>query len=216
VYSQKKIAADLLFGVQFVCTIVFGGSQFLRMLTTSEGVSISWYGTWEVFLILNLILALRSHHNQSSRVTRQTILSYTLWIVVVTLDLGLMIVSGTGRWNERDTTTTIFAAIGVTMVLTVANRRQLPIADPLVKGNLAIFFKAVPQLILAYNMLTVGGDGLAALAVITGHVTILTRLGQLWFSVREAGWDRNRIGSVIAEISNEFSWMLVTIVWITR
>ena len=208
--------ADLLFGVQIICTFIFGGSQFLRMLTTSQGVSISWYGTWEIFLVLNLILALRAHHNQASRVTFQTVLSYVSWMAMVTLDLGVMVVKSTGKWSGRDTTTTIFAIVGVAAVLTVANRKQLAITDPLVKGYLAIFFKAVPQLILAYNMLIMGGNGLAAAAIITGHITILTRLGQLRFSIREAGWDRNRIGSAISEFANEISWTIATIVWLTR
>jgi hypothetical protein len=184
------------------------------MLTTSQGVSISWYGAWEVFLILNLVLALRSHRNQASRVTLQTIMSYVLWLVVVNLDLGTMIAKNTGTWNERDTTTTLFALVGVATVLIISKRRQLAITDPLVRGYLAIFFKALPQLILAYNMLVMGGNGLAGVTIIAGHITVLTRLGQLWFSIREAGWDRNRLGSAIAELANEISWMIVTIVWL--
>jgi hypothetical protein len=214
VFSPKKTIADLLFGVQIVGAIIFGGSQFLRMLTTSQGVSISWYGAWEVFLILNLVLALRSHRNQASRVTLQTIMSYVLWLVVVNLDLGTMIAKNTGTWNERDTTTTLFALVGVATVLIISKRRQLAITDPLVRGYLAIFFKALPQLILAYNMLVMGGNGLAGVTIIAGHITVLTRLGQLWFSIREAGWDRNRLGSAIAELANEISWMIVTIVWL--
>ena len=38
---KKKMTADLLFGVQIICTFIFGGSQFLRMLTTSQGVTFS-------------------------------------------------------------------------------------------------------------------------------------------------------------------------------
>lgn len=213
---KKKMTADLLFGVQIICTFIFGGSQFLRMLTTSQGVSMSWYGSWEVFLLLNLVLAVRAHRNQSSRVTLQTILSYVSWVTMVTLDLGVMVVKGTGTWNGRDTATTVCAIVGVVMTLVVANRKQLAITDPMVKGYLAIFFKAVPQLILAYNVFMMGGNGLAAVAIVTGHITIITRLGQLGFSIREAGWDRNRIGSAISEIANETSWIVVTIVWLAR
>lgn len=213
--SRKKMIADSLFGVQIICTFVFGGSQFFRMLTTSQGVSISWFACWQVFLVLNLVLAIRAHRNQPSRVTLQTILSYVAWITMVTLDLGVMFWKGTGTWNGRDTATLVLAAIGIVATLIVSRRKQLAIADPMVKGYLAVFFKAIPQLALAYNIFMVGGAGLAGMAVVTGHITILTRLGQLWFSIREAGWDRNRIGSAISELANEGSWIVATIVWFT-
>ena len=59
-----------------------------------------------------------------------------------------------------------------------------------------------------------GGAGLAGAAVITGHITILPRLGQLWFSIKEAGWDRNRHGSALSELANEASWLVATLVWL--
>ena len=40
------------------------------------------------------------------------------------------------------------------------------------------------------------------------------RLGQLVFSIREAGWDRNRMGSLISEVANEGSWIVATVVWL--
>jgi hypothetical protein len=52
--------------------------------------------------------------------------------------------------------------------------------------------------------------------VVNGHFTILMRIGQLIFSIREAGWDRNRIGSAISEVANEASWLIVTVVWLFR
>jgi hypothetical protein len=36
----------------------------------------------------------------------------------------------------------------------------------------------------------------------------------LYFSIREAGWDRNRIGSALSEAANEISWVVTTIVWL--
>jgi hypothetical protein len=212
--QRKKMIADSLFGVQLICTLIFGGSQFLKMLSTSQGVSISWFASWQVFLVLNLVLSIRAHRNKPSRVTFQTIMSYIAWVTMVTLDLGVMIWKGTGVWNGRDTATVVFAAVGVVSTLLLARRKQLAITDPMVKGYLAVFFKAVPQLALAYNVLLVGGSGLAVAAVVTGHVTILTRLGHLWFSIREAGWDRNRVGSAISEAANECSWLVVTAIWL--
>ncbi len=212
--NQKKMLADSLFGVQIICTLVWGVSQCYRMMTTAQGVSVSWFVCWEVFLVLNLVLCVRAHRNQPSRVTLQTITSYVLWTIVATLCLIVMVWKGTGEWNERDTWTMILAAVGIAATLIVAHNRQLTIADPIVKGYLALFFKAVPQLAFAYNMLVLGGDGLAGMTVIAGHITVSTRIGQLWFSIKEAGWDRNRIGSAISEVGNELSWIIATIVWL--
>jgi energy-converting hydrogenase Eha subunit A len=212
--KKQKMIADSLFGVQVICTLIFGGGQFLQMLTSTQGVSLSWFVFWEVFLVLNLVLAVRAHRNQPSRVTRQTIVSYVLWTAVIALDLGAILWKSTGMWNERDTATAVIALVGIVGTLTVAYYNRLTITDPIVKGYLAVFFKAVPQLVLAYNMLVLGSDGLAGEAIIAGHITILTRLGQLWFSIKEAGWDRNRMGSAISEIANQGSWIIVTIIWL--
>jgi hypothetical protein len=82
-----------------------------------------------------------------------------------------------------------------------------------IRGYLAVFFKGVPQLTLAVNILMVGGAGVSVFGILTGHITICSRLGQLVMSLREAGWDRNRKGSLISEIANEGSWIVVTIAW---
>jgi hypothetical protein len=208
--------ADLLFAVQIVCTLLFGGSQFLRLLKTSQGVSITWFLFWEVFLVLNLVLTIRAHYRQPSRVTLQTVLSYVAWTTVVTADLGLMLWKHTGLWTSSDTLTSAVAGAGIAATLIVAYRRRLTVYDPVVRGYLALFFKAIPQLTLAYSIYKMGGAGVAGVAVVTGHVTICTRLGQLWFAIREAGWERNRIGSAISEVANEGSWIVATAVWLMR
>lgn len=213
--TRQRIVADLLFGIQLTCTVIFGGSQFLRMLSTAQGVSISWFISWELFLILNLMLVVRAHRVQPSRVTRQTIASYAAWTMMISADIAVMLVKHTGSWKYTDTLTSAFVIIGVVTTLLIAYRHHLTITDPMIKGYLAIFCKAVPQIMLAVSMWQLGGAGLAGAAVVTGHVTILTRLGQLGFSIREAGWDRNRVGSAISEIANECSWVIATIVWLT-
>jgi pseudouridine-5'-phosphate glycosidase len=82
---------------------------------------------------------------------------------------------------------------------------------------LAIFFKAMPQLIMGYNFVVSGsGSGLSLVALIIGHCTIWIRLSQLALIVRRAEWkwNRNDIGIVVAETGNEASWIIVTIVWL--
>jgi hypothetical protein len=97
-----------------------------------------------------------------------------------------------------------------------AHRLGLKITDPLVKGVIAVCFIGLPQLTLAYKIFLEGGQGLAGTMLFAGHIAILTRLGQLWFSIQEAGWDRNRQGAALSEIANETTWLLVTLVWLVH
>jgi len=212
--TRKRVVADLLFGIQALSALIFGGSQFVRMLTSTQGVSITWFGFWEAFLGLNLWMAFRAHKNQPSRVTRQTLGSYSIWTSMVTADFIVALTKSS--WDANDTNTTILVVVGGVITFLVARSKGLAIGDPMVKAWLAVFFKFVPQILLAYKVYQVGGAGLAPLMVWNGHVTILMRIGQLAFSIREAGWDRNRIGSAISEVANELSWVIVTIVWLTR
>ncbi len=212
--SRKKLVADLLFGVQAICALIFGGAQSFKMLTTTQGISLSWFGFWEAFIGLNLVMALKAHRNQPSRVTRQTLGSYFIWSTVVSVDF--IIALAKSNWDRNDTYTAILVIAGGLVIFLVAKQKELPLSDPMIKASLAVVFKFVPQLILGYKIYQVGGAGLATATVINGHVTILMRIGQLAFSIREAGWDRNRIGSAISEIANETSWIIVTSIWLFR
>lgn len=208
---SKRLVGDALFLVQLGFAFTFGISQFVQLLSSTTGVSMSWFGAWQVFLLLNLWLAWRADKVQSSRVTKQTLVSYLVWTVMVALDISAMLFRESWIWNERDTLTLQLATVGVLITLLIG---RFDISNPLVKGWLAVFFKAVPQVILAWNIWLVGGEGVALMAIIAGHATILARLGQLTLSIREAGWDKNRIGSLISEVPNELSWILATVVWL--
>ena len=212
----KKLAADALFAVQISCTIVSGGSEFLRLLTTSQGVNLSWLVSWLAFLSINLTLTIRAHLNQPSRVTLQTVLSYALWTLMIAACLGAMLWQGTGGWDAKDTLTAILVGSGVMITWLWGRRQGLKFTDPLVNAGFAVCFIGLPQLTLAYKIFTVGGEGMAGLMLLAGHIGILTRLGQLWFAIREAGWERDRQGAALGELANEGTWVLVTLAWLVR
>lgn len=214
--AKKKLLADLLFAVQIVFAFVLGVSQFLRMLETIQGVSLTMFFSMEIFVGINLFLAIRAHRNQPSRITRQTMASYTLIIVMITADLAAIFIHGGYDWSRNDAITAVLVAVGIAVCLSGARLKGLGWGDPLVKGWLAISFKAIPQLLLAWKIFQDGGAGTPGAAILAGHFTVCTRLGQLGLSIREAGWDRNRIGSALSEIANEASWVVVTIVWLMR
>ena len=211
--TNSKVA-DFLFAIQAVCALLFGVTQIRRLFDTTQGVSLTWFVFWAIFLGLNLHLAVKAHHAQPSRVTAQTIVIYALWSAVLALALGVLLWRSLGAWFLVDTLNVGLSGLGIVGVLGIARRHQRGIADPIVRGWLAVFFKGTPQLTLAWHLTQVGGAGLAPFAVLAGHFTICLRIGQLYFSIKEAGWDRNRMGSAISEIANELSWIVATIVWL--
>jgi hypothetical protein len=56
---NKRLAADFFFALQIALALISGGSQFIRLLTTSQGVNLSWLASWLAFLLINLTLILR-------------------------------------------------------------------------------------------------------------------------------------------------------------
>ncbi len=213
VLSQRGIA-DSLFAIQITCALIFGITQIARMLESTTGVSLTWFLFWAIFLGLNLLLALKAHQVQPSRVTAQTVATYATWSLVLAGALCVLLWRAMGAWQPVDTLNVLVSGIGIAGTLAVGRRHGAGLADPMVRGWLAVFFKATPQLTLAWHLAQVGGAGLAPFAILAGHITINIRLGQLYFSIREAGWDRNRIGSAVSEIANELSWVVATIVWL--
>ena len=212
--ARARVLADGLFYVQAACALALGISQLRRMLTSVEGVSIAWMLFWVAFLAVNLGLAIRAHRQFSSRISRQTIAIYTLWTAVCGANLLLLVISPAARWNLVDGVTTVITLGGVGVATLIGRARGLKLGDPLLHAAYAVFCKAVPQLTLAWNILREGGAGISIVAFTAGHVTICLRLWQVWFSIREAGLDRNRLGIAIGEAANELSWVVATVVWL--
>jgi len=210
----KKCTADLLFALQIGLALVSGGSEFLRLLTTSQGLNVSWLASWLTFLVINLELTLRAHRSRPSRVTRQTVLTYGAWTAVIAANLALLLWKGPERWDSKDTVTAVVVGAGLLLTLLYARRRGLRFTDPLVNAGCGMCFIGLPQLTLAYKIFTVGGEGLAGAMLLAGHIGIITRLGQLLFAIREAGWDRNRQAAALSEVANESTWLLVTVAWL--
>lgn len=200
--------------MQIVSALGFGAFQGALMLTTTEGVSLTWLVFWGIFLLINLSLSIRANELQPSRITRQTVWTYATWTAVMITTTGIYLFGDGILWTAIDTWTALIALAGIAGTLHVGRRHALGVTDPLVRGYLAVFFKGVPQLTLAGNIFLVGGSGLSLFAIVIGHLTVCSRLGQIIMSLREAGWDRNRQGSAISEIANEISWITVTVVWL--
>src|SRR4051812_253732 len=110
---SKRLAAWTLFVIQLVCAAVFGLGQFWQMLSSTQGVSMSWFAAWEIFLLLNLWLAWRAHREQPSLVTAHTLVMYAFFTLLIGLDLSVVILRKSWSWNGQDTLTAEIIAVGV-------------------------------------------------------------------------------------------------------
>lgn len=206
--------ADLLFWVQIIGAVIFCGAYALRLIQDVTGFSLAQFGLATTYLVFHLALGIGAHRASPSRVTRQAIATYVIWFVLGTC---VMVAAGTNleyQWNAKDTTTLITAMILTVAVLLMSAACRLSLSDPMVKASFAIAYKSVPQVLLAWKFLAEGASGTPGLSVVVGHATILIRLGQIYFMVREAGWDRNRIWLAISETANELSWVVATTAWL--
>lgn len=210
---SKKLIADLLFVVQIIGAFVLCGSQFFRLLETTKGQLLSMFLVMETYLCLHLMLTVGAHRTQPSQVTRQTLWTYVMWLVLIGTNIVAIFLKGSYRWSQNDTRTATLALLGTVLVFAVMKLRGIRLQDSMLKSFLAMLFKAPPQFIMAFEVAQKGGAGVPAAAVIAGNITILSRIGQIWFSTREAGWDRNRVWLCISETVNEISWATVSVIW---
>lgn len=212
--SKKKLIADLLFGIQIIGALVLCGSQFIRFLKETQGQLLSMFLLVEAFLILNFWLAKKAHRVQASYVTGQTLVIYKIWLVLIGSNILAFFLNGNYQWSRNDTMTIIIALCMTAVVFVGAKIRKIDLKDPMLKSFLAMLFKAFPQAMMAIKISQVGGGGLPVWAVVAGHITISVRILQISITIREAGWDRNRIWLCVNEVVNELSWIAVSIVWI--
>jgi hypothetical protein len=88
---SKRFTADIFFVLQLILALISGGSEFAQLLSTAQGVSVSWLASWLTFLVINLTLTIRAHISWPSRVTLKTVLTYATWTTVIAADLGVMV-----------------------------------------------------------------------------------------------------------------------------
>ncbi|HYD93632.1 MAG TPA: hypothetical protein VEB18_04255 [Candidatus Paceibacterota bacterium] len=210
----KKTITDLLFGVQLVGAVIFCGAQFLRSLEDVHGVSIVQFALATAFVVFNLFLGIGAHRAQPSRVTLQAIVTYVVWVVMLT---AVVLAVGFNReyvWSVQDTIILVVAALLTVGTLGLGALQRKPVRDPMTLALLAIASKSVPQLFLVWTILEQGGSGIPAASIIVGHCTILIRLGQIYFMVREAGWERNRVWLAVSESAAEITWLAATAAWL--
>ncbi len=214
--SKKHNIGNLLFWFQIICAFIFSASQALKMLESTQGVSFSYFVCHGIFVLLNLwlsVIALCEASGEERKIKKQSVFIYAMWMVFISIHLLIAWWKLPELWKYSDTITALIVTCGVMITVVFAKVTKLPLLDPYVKAGLAIFFKSVPQVALAYSIIMYGKGGLSGIWILFGHITILTRLVHLWVSNREK-WNRNTKGSFVSEVWNEASWIIATIAWI--
>lgn len=209
----KKLGADSLFVFQIVMAWFFTIPQCLRFFESTEGVTINWFLCAYIFIALNLYLSYGTYRRVKSRETLQAFLIYLNWGF---LGLALLTISFL-RCSWINVDTYIFSAViilsGIVIVVGYAKGRN--INDPTVKGLLVGLFRVVPHLYMSWCIIQAGsGDGIATKAIWAANITASTRIVTLVFSGRKAKWEKGVVASLLSEIANESSWILVTVVWL--
>lgn len=210
---MKKELNLFLFYFQLILGIIFGVSQIEHMINNStQGLSLSMFIFAFLFVSTNLTLGVGAHRAKASAVTKQILIILIIGVVVYFLFSLILAVKAEVIWDKNDTITTIIVINFSLVNFLYSRHKKLNFFDPLMKGNYSLIFKSIPQLFLAYKISQNGGSGLGIIFIISFHALTLARIFQIFQSISEAGWDRNRIGLAVSEIGNEITWTIVTIV----
>lgn len=203
----------MFFVFQVAMAYVFAIPQLFRLFEDVRGVTINWLLLADLFVVFNLILTFGTHRKVRSRDTLQTLIIYANWVILVTP--MVVVTFFRCNWTGKDTLVATLVATSATLVVAWAcsTGRSLR-EDPLVKGLLVGLFRVVPHLYLVYCIVRdQSGSGLAAKAVIAANITATARIITLISSGRKSGWEKRLVSSLISEIANEGSWLLVTVFW---
>lgn len=206
-------ATDCLFAFQIITALLLGVPQALTMIESTQGMTLVLYVCVDTFIFFNLLLAHQAHAEVPSRETKQTLIIYYVWLVVISTHL--VILSIFGKWTSTDSVATFFLIVLSALVIAWQKLNGKGIKDAMTRGYLALCAKSVPQLYLAFCIFRDGGgDGLGAWFVWGGHIAVLTRIAILVKAGNKSNWNRNIVGSLVSESGNEISWIVVTIVWL--
>jgi len=199
-----------LFCFQLVMIVVYTVPQIMNITSgKTKGLTMVLYGGFMIYILVNLFLSIQAHRIEKTKGRKRLVIIYSLWILAI----GSIFVSGVTKiiWREEDTLISI--VILLLSATTLVYFRG--IKNPFSKGFLGVWFKSIPQLWLAYTMLSLGtGIGLHPVNVIAAHCTSIPRLVHVFIIGREGKWDKEARGLMLSEASNVFTWTVVTIVWI--
>lgn len=201
---------SVLFWFQIIMAWFYAVPQIYGILSgKTQGLTLVLYVNFLVYVTLNLFLALAAYRKNRDEIRKYIVVVFSQWIIFLTLILFL----GLGKIVWRESDTIISAIILGLSVVTIIKFRG--INNPFSKGWLAVWFKSVPQLWLAYTIYSAGGgNGLPIITLIAGHLTAIPRLGNVIWAGSRGGWDESIKGLLLGEGMNVLTWFVVTVVWL--
>ena len=212
---KPNIGGDLLFVFQITMAWAFTVPQVIRSLNSTAGMSITWTMFCSLFVLINLFLALGAYEQSKSRKALQVMLVYANWMILwMTL---FVIIAMKGVWIWKDTLLSIMIIVGLLVLLALRRKNTLvdTVSEPITRGIIALLLKSVPQLFIAYCIIAAGRkDGLSGATLTIGHITVCTRLAEIFIAARQDGWNMRNKGLLIGEAGNEISWIVTTSVWL--
>lgn len=213
--SLRVSGNDLFFAFQVVMAYFFALPQVFKMFESVQGVTINWLLCADLFVILNLYLMVGVHKKSRSRQSLQTLLIYANWVVLVTP--MVIITFFRCAWGRQDTLVASLIAGAAIIVFSWGHFSGRGLIDPVIRGLLVGLFRVVPHLYLSYCIIQAGsGSGIATKTVVAANITATARIITLYLAGRKTGWDKGLVASILSEIGNEASWMIVTLIWLVR
>ncbi len=207
---------NLFFWIIVVLAPLFGWTQCQKMLTSTQGVSISMFVLAGLFTAILTWLAVSAFIKQRNRMTLQVVIIYVLGILSYAAMIVVALANGKYQWDGRDTLASSLVTVLVVVIINIAHRKNLKWHDPIVKGFLALAVRVVPNLLMANKIWIYGGNGVSLWFIIIFNTLTLSRISQIILTARKNGWDRNPYGMMVGEVGNLLSWLVVTVVWIVK
>lgn len=195
--------------------VAYGAFQSIHMINSStQGLSLSMFVFTFLFVLINFSLAVGAYKNKATAVGRQILWVMGLGVLIYFNFSLILAIKAELMWDRNDQITSLIVLSLALINFIYSRLKKLPVFDPIIKGYYSLAFRVIPQLFLAYKITQTGGAGLALSMVAIFHLLTLSRIFQIFQSVSEAGWDRNRIGLAMGEIGNEITWIIVTVIWL--
>ena len=88
---KQHIVGDALFFLQIFFAFSMGFSQAWQMLQSTEGIILTWFAFWGFFLLINLKLSYQAHLVHPSRISKQTLIVYAVWTLIMGLNIGVFL-----------------------------------------------------------------------------------------------------------------------------
>lgn len=212
--ENKKLVGDLLFWFQFLMAWVFTVPQVIRSFSSTAGMTITWSMFCLAFVSINLFLARGAYQQSKSRKALQVMLVYINWFVLWLMMLVPMCIYGI--WTRSDSLMTIMVLVGVVVIMVIRRKESLvtTISEPITRGIISLIVKSTPQLYIAYCIIKArSNSGLSLITLVVGHITVCTRIVEIYLAARQDGWNKKNVGLFISETGNELTWCVTTLVW---